>query len=231
MAQAISAPSFLIATQDGSVDGALSSRPPMPGRPAVRLDWATRVSIAENAARGLADLQKASIGSVAAPVAPSRILLHQPAAPLLRPPDILELLSAPQVKFRKSFAIKLMILSCFKRPKGASEPAESPYIVQKGQEPRTSISGLSVLQDLSVLSSPELRVGIQPSPASDVYSLGLLILQLLTGSEAMGLLDYAQKAVDRGRLEDILDPCAEGISVNQAVELANLALRSVPVLS
>ena len=83
--------------QNGSVDGALSSRPPMPGRQAVRLDWAKRVSIAQNAARGLADLQKASIGSVAAPVSPSRILLHEPATPLLRPPDILELLSMPQV--------------------------------------------------------------------------------------------------------------------------------------
>lgn len=84
--------------QNGSVDGALSSRPPMPGRAAIRLDWAARVSIAHTAARGLADLRKASIGSVASPVAPSRILLHEPATPLLRPPDILELLSAPQVE-------------------------------------------------------------------------------------------------------------------------------------
>ena len=70
-------------------------------------------------------------------------------------------------------------------------------------------------------------MGVPPSVGSDVYSLGMLILQLLTGSEAMGLLDYAQKAVDRGRLEDILDPCAEGISVTQADELAHLALRFV----
>lgn len=84
--------------QNGSVDGALSSRPPMPGRPAVRLDWETRVSIAQSAAKGLAELHKASIGSVAAPVIPSRILLHEAAAPLLRPPDIFELLSPPQVE-------------------------------------------------------------------------------------------------------------------------------------
>ncbi len=84
-----------------------------------------------------------------------------------------------------------------------------------------------MLQDLTAHSSPELRIGASPSTASDMYSLGMLILQLLTGSEATGLLDYAQKAVDRGRLEDILDPCAEGISVPQAIELAKIALRSV----
>ena len=84
--------------QNGSVDGALSSRPPMPGRPAVRLDWETRVSIAQSAARGLSELHEASIGSVASPVTPSRILLHEAAAPLLRPPDIFELLSPPQVE-------------------------------------------------------------------------------------------------------------------------------------
>lgn len=81
-----------------------------------------------------------------------------------------------------------------------------------------------------MLSSPEVRMGLPPSSASDVYSLGMLIMQLLTGSEATGLLDYAQKAVERGRLEDILDPCAEGISVPQAIELANIALRSVLLL-
>ena len=41
-------------------------------------------------------------------------------------------------------------------------------------------------------SAPEVRNGGSPSPASDVYSLGILMLQLLTGSEASGLLDHVQ---------------------------------------
>lgn len=68
-------------------------------------------------------------------------------------------------------------------------------------------------------------MGGLPSAASGVYSLGMLILQLLTGSEATGLLDYVQAAFDRGKIAEILDPCAEEISMLQAVSLAKLALR------
>ena len=84
--------------QDGSVEGALSSRPPMPGRAAVRLDWRTRLAVAQSAAEGLAALQALSLDNVAAPVTPSRMLIPDTAAaPRLRPPDIIELASAPAV--------------------------------------------------------------------------------------------------------------------------------------
>lgn len=85
----------------------------------------------------------------------------------------------------------------------------------------------AALQELSAVSAPEVRLGGSPSQSSDIYSLGMLILQLLTGSEATGLLDYTQRAMERGCLEDILDPCAEGISVSEASELAKIALRYV----
>ena len=85
----------------------------------------------------------------------------------------------------------------------------------------------AALQELSAVSAPEVRLGGSPSQSSDIYSLGMLILQLLTGSEATGLLEYTQRAMERGRLEDILDPCAEGISVSEASELASIALRYV----
>lgn len=68
-------------------------------------------------------------------------------------------------------------------------------------------------------------MGGPPSSASGTYSLGMLMLQLLTGSEATGLLDYVQRALERGKIEDILDPCAENVSMPQAVRLSNLALR------
>lgn len=84
--------------QNGSVEGALSGRPPMPGRPAVRLDWRTRIEVARTAARGLADLQRASLDNTAAPVTPSNMLLSEAAAPRLQPPNMLKLAIAPPVK-------------------------------------------------------------------------------------------------------------------------------------
>ena len=77
----------------------------------------------------------------------------------------------------------------------------------------------------SPYAAPEVRSGGPSSGQSEVFSLGVLLLQLLTGSEASGLLEYVQAAVSRGRLADVLDPCADGMSAVQALPLARLALR------
>lgn len=73
--------------------------------------------------------------------------------------------------------------------------------------------------------APEVREGGNQSVKSDVFSLGVFLLQLLTGSEASGLIQYVDSALKSGKLETILDPCAEGISVPSAISLAKLALR------
>lgn len=78
---------------------------------------------------------------------------------------------------------------------------------------------------LGPASAPEVRRGEPPRPSADVFSLGLLLLQLLTGSEASGLLDYVKSAVSRGGIADVLDPCADCISPATALPLAKLALR------
>lgn len=73
--------------------------------------------------------------------------------------------------------------------------------------------------------APEVREGGAQSVQSDVFSLGLFLLQLITGSEASGLVQYTESALRQGKLASLLDPCAEGITSSSALPLAQLALR------
>ena len=84
-------------TQNGSVDGALSGRPTMPGKTAVSLDWEKRVAISLSAARGLKDLQAMSLAKGAELVNPSKILLNESMIPQLKPPNPAQLASVDTV--------------------------------------------------------------------------------------------------------------------------------------
>lgn len=73
--------------------------------------------------------------------------------------------------------------------------------------------------------APEVVEGCAPTPASDVYSLGVVLMQLLTGSEPNGLVQHLADAARSGAIERITDPCAGGWPSEDAAELCQLALR------
>ncbi|KAK1277523.1 U-box domain-containing protein 34 [Acorus gramineus] len=60
---------------------------------------------------------------------------------------------------------------------------------------------------------------------SDVYSLGIMLLQLITGKTAMGLTHHVEKAIERGAFEEMLDPAVEDWPVEEALKLAHVALK------
>ncbi|CAN0839069.1 U-box domain-containing protein 52 [Linum grandiflorum] len=60
---------------------------------------------------------------------------------------------------------------------------------------------------------------------SDIYSLGIMLLQIITAKPPMGLTHHVQKAIDKGTFADMLDPCVPDWPVEEALIFANLALQ------
>ncbi|KAK9755978.1 hypothetical protein RND81_01G064300 [Saponaria officinalis] len=60
---------------------------------------------------------------------------------------------------------------------------------------------------------------------SDVYSLGVMLLQLITAKPAMALAYNIEEAIETGEFADMLDPVIPNWPVEQALSLAQLALQ------
>ncbi|VVB10884.1 unnamed protein product [Arabis nemorensis] len=64
---------------------------------------------------------------------------------------------------------------------------------------------------------------------SDIYSLGIIFLQLITGKPPMGLTHYIEKALEKGNLKDLLDPAVSDWPVKDTTEFAKLALKCAEI--
>ncbi|XP_037459830.1 U-box domain-containing protein 52-like [Triticum dicoccoides] len=60
---------------------------------------------------------------------------------------------------------------------------------------------------------------------SDVYSLGVMLLQIITAKPPMGLTHHIGRALERGTLGELLDPAVPDWPVEEAQCLAEMALR------
>ncbi|KAI6707664.1 hypothetical protein NL676_010626 [Syzygium grande] len=72
---------------------------------------------------------------------------------------------------------------------------------------------------------PEFLVTQELTTKFDVYSFGIILLELLTRRPAKGIANLVQTAIRAGTLEDILDPLAGDWPYELAKELTHLALR------
>ncbi|KAI3804203.1 hypothetical protein L1987_25576 [Smallanthus sonchifolius] len=90
---------------------------------------------------------------------------------------------------------------------------------------QTDLKGTFVYMDLQFLCTGEL------TPKSDTYSFGIILLRLLTGRPASGLLTKeVQRALNEERLKSILDPTAGDWPFVQAQQLALLAMNCCDVV-
>ncbi|XP_038985187.1 U-box domain-containing protein 34-like [Phoenix dactylifera] len=60
---------------------------------------------------------------------------------------------------------------------------------------------------------------------SDIYSLGIMLLQIITAKPPMGLTHHVERAIERGTFAEMLDPAGTDWPVEEALSFAKLALK------
>ncbi|KAM7254323.1 hypothetical protein ACFE04_032005 [Oxalis oulophora] len=60
---------------------------------------------------------------------------------------------------------------------------------------------------------------------SDVYSLGIMLLQLITAKQPMGLTHYVERSIEKGTFKEMLDPAVPNWPIDEALTFAKLCLQ------
>ncbi|KAK7311964.1 hypothetical protein RJT34_10468 [Clitoria ternatea] len=71
---------------------------------------------------------------------------------------------------------------------------------------------------------PEYQQTGRLTTKSDIYSMGIMLLQILTAKPPMGLAHQVRKAIEKGNFEEMLDPVVTDWPVEEATKVAKLAL-------
>lgn len=72
---------------------------------------------------------------------------------------------------------------------------------------------------------PEYQQTGMLTTKSDIYSFGIMLLQLITGRPPMGLTHHVQRSIEKDKFEEMLDPSVHDWPVEEALAFAKLALQ------
>ncbi|KAI9182081.1 hypothetical protein LWI28_021851 [Acer negundo] len=84
---------------------------------------------------------------------------------------------------------------------------------------------VSKLSGFGISNHPQFLETGELSPKSDIYSFGIIILQLLTGRSRANIVERMREILDMGNLNALLDSSAGDWPFVQAQQVAHLALR------
>ncbi|KAM1388329.1 hypothetical protein ACFX2I_016473 [Malus domestica] len=72
---------------------------------------------------------------------------------------------------------------------------------------------------------PEYQQTGMLTTKSDIYSLGIVLLQIITAKPAMGLAHHVRRSIEKGTFSEMLDPAVTDWPIEEALAFANLALQ------
>ncbi|CAL0321860.1 unnamed protein product [Lupinus luteus] len=72
---------------------------------------------------------------------------------------------------------------------------------------------------------PEYQQTGKLTTKSDIYSLGIVLLQIITAKPPMGIAHHVKRAIDNESFSDMLDPVVTDWPVDEALAFAKLALK------
>ncbi|XP_068345633.1 U-box domain-containing protein 35-like isoform X2 [Pyrus communis] len=72
---------------------------------------------------------------------------------------------------------------------------------------------------------PEYQQTGMLTTKSDIYSLGIVLLQIITAKPAMGLAHHVRRSIEKGIFSEMLDPAVTDWPIEEALAFANLALQ------
>lgn len=72
---------------------------------------------------------------------------------------------------------------------------------------------------------PEYQQTGMLNPKSDIYSLGIMLLQIITARPPMGLTYHVERSIEKGKFDGILDPSVNDWPLEEALSFAKLALK------
>ncbi|KAK2644937.1 hypothetical protein Ddye_020132 [Dipteronia dyeriana] len=72
---------------------------------------------------------------------------------------------------------------------------------------------------------PEYQQSGMLTTKSDIYSFGIMLLQIITAKPPMGIAHHVSRALEKGTFEEMLDPAVPDWPVEEAINFAKLAIK------